>query len=83
MKGFLKHGFSKKDNIFIEQRYGPDTTWRRNQAKLLRKHLISRKEIVSGYVNFPAKLMVKKTKEGKYSLHTDFSHIDVTEGDME
>ena len=79
LKGFQKYGYKEKDNIFIEQRYGPDTTWRRNKAKLLRKRLISTKKIVSGYVAFPAKLMVKNTKDGKYFVHTDFSNTEITD----
>ena len=79
LKGFQKNGFSRKDNIFIEQRYGPITTWRRNKAKLLRKQLIVDKKIISGYVAYPAKLMVKNTRDGKYFVHTDFSDAEVTD----
>ena len=78
LEGFKKFGFLQKDNIYVEQRYGPITTWRRNEAKKLRKLLKEKKEILSGYVAYPAKLMVKHSKEGKYFLHTDFSNAEVT-----
>ena len=80
LEGFQKYGIKQNDTVFIEQRYGPNTTWRRNKAKFLRKQLKSKKEILSGYIAFPAKLMVKTSKDGKYFLHTDFSDIEVTEG---
>ena len=79
LDGFKQHGFVTKDNIFIEQRYGPDTTWRRNEAKLLRKNLKLKKEIISGYIAFPARLMVKTSPTGKYHLHSDFSNKPVAE----
>ena len=77
LQGFQKHGIGNNQNIFIEQRFGPNTSWRRNQAKLARKSLKEKKEIISGYISYPAKLMVKKSKEGKYSLFKDFSNMEV------
>ena len=73
---FIEHGRGK--NIFIEQRYGPDTTFRRNKAKEERRELLTQKVITGGYVQFPAKLMVKYSKDdAKYSMHKDFSKLDV------
>ena len=74
---FIKHG--RGQNVFIEQRYGPDTTFRQNKAKEERRSLINDKIIQSGYVKFPATLMVKYSKDDtKYVPHKDFSKIEVT-----
>ena len=73
---FLEHG--RGQNIFIEQRYGPETTFRQNKAKEERRNLKGANAIHSGYVKFPAQLMVKYTKnDAKYTLHKDFSRIEV------
>ena len=77
----IKEHFATKPkslNIFVDQMYGPRTTWRRNQALIARKELKNKKEIVSGYVAFPAKLMVKKTGSTNYILHKDYSNVPVS-----
>jgi hypothetical protein len=53
----------------VDYKYGPMTTKRK------RKRLIDAGEIVSGYVAYPARLMVKtsKVKGTKYICHKDFS----------
>ena len=67
-----KHG--KDSHVYIDQRYGPDTTWRRNKALEMRRSLKANKEIVAGYVQYPAKLLVKyRATDRKYQLHHDFS----------
>ena len=72
----IKNG--RGHNIFIEQRYGPDTTYRQNLAKAERKKLKADKVIVSGYVKYPAKLFVKyEATQRHYSFHSDFSNHDV------
>ena len=76
----IREHFSTKPknmNIFVDQMYGPRTTWRRNQALMMRKTLKSKGEIVSGYVAFPAKLFVKKAGNTTYTLHKDFSSMPV------
>ena len=63
-------------NIYCEQKYGPRTTWRRNQALMLRKQLKQDKMISSGYVAYPAKLMVKyphNSRNDPFVCHQDFS----------
>ena len=60
--------------------YGPMTTERRRLAMQERKRLKESKDIISGYVDFPAKLMVKVAKDGKYKCHKDFSNIAVKFG---
>ena len=70
----------KDSNIYIEQRYGPDTQYRRDKAMELRKQLKAAGRIGAGYVQYPAKLMVKqdpRDKNEKYKLHQDFLGIQV------
>ena len=64
---------------YAEQMYGPMTTMRRNLAFEERKRLKEERAIVSGFVAFPAKLLVNIPGNvdihGKkvYTLQTDFS----------
>ena len=62
-----------RDNIYVEPQFGPITTWRWNQALKLRKEMKQRKEIIKGYVEFPAKLMVLYPGEKTYVEKADFS----------
>ena len=70
-------------NLYVDQKYGPLTTQRRNLAFELRKKLKAQGQIVSGYVDFPAKLMVNNPGniniEGKkiYTMHTNFSKTKI------
>ena len=70
-------------NLYVDQKYGPLTTQRRNLAFELRKKLKAQGQIVSGYVDFPAKLMVNNpgniNSEGKkiYTMHTNFSETKI------
>ena len=65
--------------IYVDQMYGPLTTMRRNLAFQKRKALKGNGEITSGFVNYPARLMVNFRGDvdvnGKkiYKQHTDFS----------
>ena len=64
--------------ISADQKYGPLTNKRRQLAFLKRKQLKEAGTIVSGYLDFPAKLMVNYPGEfiGNkkiYRLHTNFS----------
>ena len=74
--------------IAADQKYGPKTSKRRQLAFQLRKQLKDSGEITSGFVEFPAKLMVNRPGEtidngrngGRkkvYRLHTNFSRHDV------
>ena len=67
-------------NIAAEQKYGPLTSKRRQLAFQLRRQLLDSGEITSGYVDFPAKLMVNYPGEVRadnnkkaYKLHENFS----------
>ena len=64
-------------NIFVEQKYGPDTDYRRNKAKERRKQLIEEGTIAKAYIKYPAKLMVKRPGDRSYSMLEDFSGIPV------
>ena len=64
--------------ISAEQKYGPLTTRRRQLAHLTRKGLKETGTITSGYVDYPARLMVNYPGEvisnkKVYRLHTNFS----------
>ena len=68
--------------IHADQKYGPLTTKRRQLAFLQRKQLKDAGTITSGYVSFPAKLMVNfpgELNRGKkiYKLHTNFSRVKI------
>ena len=77
---FIKHG--RGQDVYIEQRYGPDTTWRRNQAKKERRKLLDEGVITCGFVDFPAILLVKYTEDDtKYTKHKDFSRLEVVRED--
>ena len=56
------------------------TSKRRSLDMLERKKLKDNNEIVSGYVAFPARLMVKTSNRqgSKYKLHKDFSKEKVS-----
>ena len=60
-----------------EYKYGPLTTQRRNLALEERKKLKQAGTISNGYVAYPAKLMVRTGRSGKYELHTDFSKVKI------
>ena len=69
--------YSKRSGIFVDQRYGPNTTWRRDRAMIARKELKDAGSIVAGYVAYPAKLFVKRKDDEKYVMHDDYSKLDV------
>jgi hypothetical protein len=76
LKNFLKYGRGK--GIFVEQRYGPDTTARRNLAMIERRTLLDSETIAQGFVQYPAQLMVKYDKEDKdFVKKEDYSHVDI------
>ena len=84
---YVKEQFARKNikdrqfKTYCEQKYGPLTTARRNEALKARKELKSNGEIARGYVAFPAKLMVKlpnDSREAKYRLHKDYSSVEIS-----
>lgn len=68
-----------QSEFFIDYKYGPLTTARRNMALKLRKELKAKGEIGSAFVKFPAVLMAKKPGQigGKYEEIQDFSNEEV------
>ena len=69
--------------ISVDQKYGPLTTQRRRKALEKRKELKENGNISSGFIDFPAKLMVNYPGDldelGKkiYKLHSNFSTMEV------
>ena len=64
--------------VFVDQKYGPLTTQRRNRELLERKGLKAEGKIVQGYLKFPAQLWVKYNHEDvHYQRHTDFSKYEL------
>ena len=71
MKELRKHG--KGSKIYIDQQFGPITTYRRKLALDKRKSLKDAKTITSGWIKYPAKLMVRYGEDKKYVMCEDFS----------
>lgn len=67
----------RDSNIFVDRMYGPDTTYRQKLAIKKRQALKNSKTIISGYVDFPAKLFVKYGQNSKYVLCEDFSDVPI------
>ena len=69
--------------ISADQKYGPITTRRRSLAFDLRRELVENGTITSGYVKFPARLMVNYPGETGhrnkkiYKMHTNFSKTKI------
>lgn len=71
-----------ESKVSCDYKYGPMTTKRRSMAFLERKKLKETGEIVAGYVAYPARLMVKRSKRdgSKYVCLKDFSREPVSFG---
>ena len=74
---FRKNNIENGATLMAEQKYGPLTTKRRNEALRTRKELKSSGKIINGYVAFPAKLMVRTVAGARYHMHKDFSKMKV------
>ena len=68
---------NEKNSIFIDQQYGPLTTYRRNVAMKKRMEMKEAKLITGGHVKFPAVLFVKYTHGDKFVRCDDFSKIPI------
>ena len=65
-------------HVYVDYKYGPKTTFRRNEALALRKQMKADGDIVKGYVKYPAMLMVKYSmSDTKYTMHKNLSKIKV------
>ena len=66
------------NGISADQKYGDITPARRNQALLVRKQLKQAGTIARGFIDYPAKLMVKYSgADSKFILHEDFSELEI------
>ena len=77
---FRSLNIKKMSSIRAEFMYGPLTTLRRNAALLKRKTLKEEGSIISGYIQFPAKLFVKRRgahKDDAYEFFEDYSKLKV------
>ena len=73
---YVKKQFRINDTAFrCDTKYGPRTSMRRDLAMKERKRLKDMGVITSGYVDFPARLMVRDSNQRgtKYYLKRDFS----------
>lgn len=78
---FRKANIENTNTISCDFKYGPLTTKRRSLAYKERKKLKEEGTIISGYVAFPARLMVKTSKGAKYHCLKDFSKEKVMFGE--
>ena len=69
----------RKKTIFVDYKYGPMTTRRRNLALKRRRELINSGAITQGHVAYPARLMGKGKNDVKYREIENFSNVDVRE----
>ena len=68
----------KKKNVFIDYKFGPKTTTRRNLALQKRRELLNQGTLCQAHVAYPARLMGKGKNDKKYRLIEDFSKADVS-----
>jgi len=70
---------NNRRQVIVENKYGPRTTVRRNMALAERKKLKQEGRLISAFVAFPAKLMIKESHapDAKYRLFKDFSNEPV------
>ena len=67
----------KQKGVFVDYKYGPLTTLRRNLALKRRRELLNSGELSKAHVAYPARLMGLKGNEKKYKLIEDFSATPV------
>ena len=69
----IEHFRKDGSSIYVDYKYGPMTTKRRNLALKPRRELRQKNELQQAYISYPAKLMGKRVGEHKYTLIQDFS----------
>jgi len=73
LKGFRELCINNNNmKINVSQVYSKDLTKRRNEAMKKRKELLDKKDIISGFVDYPARLMTKTKTGDRYKLHKSF-----------
>ena len=75
---FKRDNIDNRGKLYAEQKFGPLTSKRRNEALKVRKELKASNRIISGYLAYPAKLMVRTEAGAKYHVYKDFSQMHVT-----
>ena len=70
---FRKLNIKKQSSIHCEQKFGPRTSYRRNQALVCRRELLNEGKIEQGFVKFPAILMVKLAGGTAFTEFRNFS----------
>ena len=78
-EAILKAFRAAKSGVFVDYKYGPLTTERRNKALKRRKELIEAGEVGKCFIAFPAKLIGIPTGKDKYQLIEDFSKTKVNQ----
>ena len=71
---FIKAAKSSRNNhiVYVSQIYSPGVTKRRNEAMKVRKQLRNEDKQIQAYVKFPAIVMVKKSGETTFSVHSEY-----------
>ena len=67
----------EQNAFYVDYKYGPLTTIRRNEALKMRKSMKRDGSIIKGFVKFPAVLMGLRVGGAKYEKIRDFSDDDV------
>ena len=67
----------EQNGIYIDQQYGPLTTYRRSQALLKRKTMKEANTITGGHVKYPAVLFVRYSHGEKFVRCEDFSKLPI------
>ena len=69
---FRKLNIHQKTKIKTSPQFSKKVTGRRNQAMLERKNLIDKANIKSGFIEYPATLMVKREGDRNYVIKQKF-----------
>ena len=79
IKGFRNYNMANKTfKVYVDYKFGPLTSSRRNEALKVRGELKREGTISKGYVKYPALLMVVKKGESRFTEHADYSKMPVT-----
>ena len=67
----------KKEELFVDYKFGPLTTRRRNLALKKRRELLNNGTVTQAHVAYPARLLGKSKADKRYRLNKDFSKTNV------
>ena len=68
----------KNFGVYASYKYGQLTTKCQNLALKRRSELKKEGKIISGYIKYPAQLMLKSSTDGQYKLIEDFSKVYIS-----